>query len=227
MHKTLYPTAFCAFFLNPFPRIPSTPPFSPPAMRPLLIVLSAPSGAGKSTLCDKLLAEFPDIVYSVSCTTRAPRGAEVDGEDYYFLDRPTFEARIAKGEFLEHAEVHGNHYGTLRTTVESAFAEGLSIVMDIDVAGAAQVRSYVRALPEGNPLREGFLDIFITAPSMEELRRRLVARAEDAPDVIERRLANAATEMASAHLYSARIVNDRLDVAYAELRDLILAARER
>jgi guanylate kinase len=196
-----------------------------PRTRPLLIVVSAPSGGGKSTLCDRLLEEFPDIVYSVSCTTREPRGAEVDGEDYFFLTQEGFLDRVAKGEFLEHALVHGNHYGTLKATVCEAFAEGLSVLMDIDVAGAAQVRAMVGGLPAGDPLREGFLDIFIQAPSPEELRRRLVARGEDTAEAIDLRLRNAAAELQSAPLYRHVLVNDVLDRAYGELRGIVLAAR--
>lgn len=193
--------------------------------KPLLIVVSAPSGAGKSTLCDRLLAEFPDIDYSVSCTTRDPRGAEIDGEDYHFMTRLGFEQRVARGEFLEHAEVHGNLYGTLRATVEDAFHDGQSIVMDIDVAGAAQVRAYVATLPPDNPLRRGFVDIFITAPSLDELRRRIVTRGEDPPEAVELRMHNAVEEMKAAPLYRYRLVNDDLDRAYAELRSIILAER--
>lgn len=193
--------------------------------RPLLIVVSAPSGGGKSTLCDRLLGEFPDIVYSVSCTTREPRGAEVDGEDYFFLSREGFQDRVARGEFLEHALVHGNYYGTLKSTVYEALAEGQSVLLDIDVAGAAQVRGIVATLPPGDPLREGFLDIFVKAPSMDELRRRLVSRGEDAPETIELRLRNAAEELKSAPLYRHVLVNDVLDRAYAELRGIIQDAR--
>ena len=191
--------------------------------KPLLIVVSAPSGAGKSTLCDRLLAEFPDIDYSVSCTTRDPRGAEVDGEDYFFMTREGFLARVARGEFLEHAEVHGNLYGTLRATVEDAFKDNQSIIMDIDVAGAAQVRAYVATLPPDNPLRRGFVDIFITAPSLDELRRRIVSRGEDAPEAIELRMRNAVEEIKSAPLYRYQLVNDDLERAYAELRGIVLA----
>ena len=193
--------------------------------KPLLIVVSAPSGAGKSTLCDRLLAEFTDIDYSVSCTTRDPRGAEVDGEDYFFMTREGFEARVANGDFLEHAEVHGNLYGTLKATVEDAFAENQSIIMDIDVAGAAQVRDHVATLPADNPLRRGFVDIFISAPSLEELRRRIVTRGEDSPEAIELRMRNAVEEMKAAPLYRYHLVNDDLERAYAEFRSIILAER--
>lgn len=191
-------------------------------MKPLLIVMSAPSGAGKSTLCDLLLQEFPEITYSISCTTRAPRGMEEDGVDYFFLSKEAFEAAVAEGKLLEHAVVHGNCYGTPEDPVRSAIAEGQSILMDIDVVGAQQVRDYVASLPAGDPLREGFVDIFIEPPSMEELRRRLFGRGEDAPEVIEVRLNNAAGEMARAGEFTYRVVNDELDLAYRRLRDILL-----
>ena len=189
--------------------------------KPLLIVVSAPSGAGKSTLCDKLLAEYSDIVYSVSCTTRAPRGAERDGIDYNFMTEEEFNARVADGDFLEHATVHGNSYGTLRETVSSAMQSGNSVMMDIDVQGAAQVRDALSRMDQDSPLVRGFVDIFIMPPSVEELRRRLIARGEDAPGVIETRLANAEDEISQAGLYKYRIVNDELDKAFAELRAII------
>ena len=143
------------------------------------------------------------------------------------MTRRGFEERVARGEFLEHAEVHGNLYGTLRATVEDAFHDGQSIVMDIDVAGAAQVRAYVATLPPDNPLRRGFVDIFITAPSLDELRRRIVGRGEDSPESIELRMRNAVEEMKAAPLYRHRLVNDDLDRAYAEFRSIILAERAR
>ena len=191
-------------------------------MKPLLIVMSAPSGAGKSTLCDLLLQEFPEITYSISCTTREPRGQEEDGIDYFFLSREEFARRVREGMLLEHATVHGNLYGTPADPVREAFAEGQSVLMDIDVAGAAQVREAVARLPEGDPLREGFVDVFIEPPDMEELRRRLVGRGEDAPETIELRLRNAEGEMARAGEFAYRVVNDDLDMAYRRLRDIIL-----
>ena len=191
-------------------------------MKPLLIVMSAPSGAGKSTLCDLLLQEFPEITYSISCTTREPRGQEEAGIDYFFLSREEFARRVREGMLLEHATVHGNLYGTPADPVREAFAEGQSVLMDIDVAGAAQVREAVARLPEGDPLREGFVDVFIEPPDMEELRRRLVGRGEDAPETIELRLRNAEGEMARAGEFAYRVVNDDLDMAYRRLRDIIL-----
>ena len=193
-------------------------------MKPLLIVMSAPSGAGKSTLCDLLLQEFPEISYSVSCTTRAPRGEEEDGQDYFFLSPAEFDRYVAEGRLLEHATVHGNRYGTPAAPVREAFAEGQSVLMDIDVAGAEQVRRYVATLPEDDPLRQGFVDIFIEPPDMEELRRRLEGRGEDSPETSALRLGNAQGEMARAGEYRYRVVNDDLQMAYRRLRDIVLNA---
>ena len=189
---------------------------------PLFLVLTAPSGAGKSTLVRMLREEFPATVYSVSCTTRAPRGEEKDGVAYHFLSDEEFLRRVAAGEFLEHALVHGHRYGTLKSAVEGPLAEGRWVVLDIDVAGAAQVRDIVRKMPEDAPLRRGFLDLFIDVPSIEELRRRLEKRGEDAPDVIETRLRNAEGERARKGEFAAVVVNDDLATAYAELRAAVL-----
>ena len=191
--------------------------------QPLFLVLTAPSGAGKTTLVNLLRAEFGSFVYSVSCTTRAPRGGEKDGVAYHFLSDGEFLRRVAAGDFLEHAVVHGYRYGTLRAAVEGPMAEGRSVLLDIDVAGAAQVREIVRSLPPDAPLKRAFLDVFIDVPSLEELRRRLEKRGEDAPDVIERRLRNAEGERARRGEFSAIVVNDDLETAHAELRALVLA----
>lgn len=192
--------------------------------KPLLIVVSAPSGAGKSTLCNKLLAESESLVYSISCTTRKPRGQEQNGVAYHFLTEEEFVARIEKGDFLENAIVHGNRYGTLRSTVEEALENGKSIIMDIDVAGAAQVRDIINALPEDNLIRNSFIDIFITVPSIEELEARLNKRGEDAPDVIQKRLNNAKGEIARANEYQHIVVNDDLERAYIELCSILVEA---
>ena len=184
--------------------------------------MSAPSGCGKSTLIDMLLQEYPDLQYSISCTTRAPRGDEEDGIDYHFLTIDRFRELLAEGAFLEHAEVHGNYYGTLRQPIVDVLNEGNSMILDIDVVGAAKVRHQVmHHLPPEDPLRAGYIDIFINPPSMEELRARLVGRGTDAPDVIERRLANAEGEMARAGEYMFQVTNDDLRVAYKRLCDLI------
>ena len=190
--------------------------------KPLFIVMSAPSGCGKTTLIDLLLQEYPDLVYSISCTTRAPRGDEEDGLDYHFLTLERFRELLAEDAFIEHAEVHGNYYGTLRKPIEEVLAEGNSMILDIDVVGAAKVRHFVmHHLPPENPLRTGYVDIFINPPSLEELRARLEGRGTDAPDVIERRLANAEGEMARAGEYMFQVTNDDLQLAYRRLCDII------
>ncbi len=190
--------------------------------KPLFVVMSAPSGCGKSTLIDLLLQEYPDLVYSISCTTRAPREGEEDGLDYHFLTVERFRELLAADAFLEHAEVHGNYYGTLRRPIEEVLGEGNSMILDIDVVGAAKVRHEVmHHLPPENPLRAGYVDIFINPPSMEELRARLEGRGTDAPDVIERRLANAEGEMARAGEYMFQVTNDDLQLAYRRLCDIL------
>lgn len=190
--------------------------------KPIFLVMSAPSGCGKSTLIDLLLQEYPDLVYSISCTTREPRGEEEDGLDYHFLSVARFRELLAEDAFIEHAEVHGNYYGTLKKPIEEVLAEGNSMILDIDVAGAAKVRHYVsHHLPVTDPLRQGYVDVFINPPSMEELRARLEGRGTDAPDVIARRLANAEGEMARAGEYMYQVVNDDLNLAYRRLCDII------
>ena len=190
--------------------------------KPLFLVLSAPSGCGKSTLIDMLLQEYPDMEYSISCTTRAPRGEEEDGLDYHFLTVARFRELIAEDAFLEYAEVHGNFYGTLRQPIVDVLNAGHSMILDIDVVGAAKVRHQVfHHLPPENPLRAGYMDVFINPPSMEELRARLEGRGTDAPAAIARRLANAEGEMARAGEYMFQVTNDDLALAYRRLCDLI------
>ncbi|MGN0852972.1 MAG: guanylate kinase [Kiritimatiellia bacterium] len=190
--------------------------------RPLFIVMSAPSGCGKSTLIDLLLQEYPDLCYSISCTTRAPRGEEEDGLDYHFLTIERFRELIAENAFLEYAEVHGNYYGTLRQPIVDVLKEGNSMILDIDVVGAAKVRHFVmHHLPPTDPLRQGYMDVFINPPSLETLRSRLEGRGTDTQEVIERRLANAEDEMARAQEYMFQVTNDDLAVAYKRLCDLV------
>ncbi|MEN8254599.1 MAG: guanylate kinase [Verrucomicrobiota bacterium] len=203
------------------------PPVAPRLSRPLMIVVSAPSGAGKSTLCDRLVDEFPEVVYSVSCTTRAPRGDEKDGVHYYFLSKKEFKARIKNGEFLEHAKVHGNFYGTLEDTVLFTMEEGNHVLLDIDVQGVRQIREALVRLDPRNPIRCGFTDIFISPPSMEELEQRLRGRGTDEEKAIRKRLENAKAEMDCAAEYSFQIVNDDLETAYAELKGVVLSSQER
>jgi guanylate kinase len=192
------------------------------SLNPILVIVSAPSGAGKTTLCDRLLAEIPGMVYSVSCTTRLPRGEEVDGEDYHFLSETDFRARIEQGAFLEHAVVHGYYYGTLRESVAGALQDGQSVLMDIDVQGAAQIRKALEAAGPDDPIRGHWTDIFISPPSIEALRQRLEGRGEDAAEVIEARLENAGSEMARAREYRHLVINDDLNHAYSCLREIVV-----
>jgi len=193
--------------------------------RALLIVVSAPSGAGKTTLCNRLLAEHDCMTRSISCTTRAPRGAELDGQHYHFLTLDEFNRRVSKGLFLEHAVVHGNHYGTLRSNVEAALEAGKDVLLVIDVQGAAEVRRAAKSL--GGTLNRSYVDIFIAPPSLETLRDRLRKRGEDSPEVIESRLINARDEMERGREYQYRVVNDNLEQAYAELNSIINTEHER
>ena len=189
--------------------------------KPLFIVMSAPSGCGKSTLIDMLLQEYHDIVYSISCTTRAPRGEEEDGLDYHFLSKERFEELLKENAFLEYAKVHDNYYGTLKAPIVEVLAEGNTMILDIDVQGAAKVREYVRSLPKTDPLKIGYVDIFINPPSLEELRERLERRGTDSREVIEKRMRNAEGEMSRAGEYMFQVTNDDLSICYKRLCDLI------
>lgn len=194
--------------------------------KPLLVVVSAPSGAGKTTLCERLLSEHPEMMYSVSCTTRQPRGDEVEGEDYSFLAEEDFEARVSGGSFIEHACVHGHRYGTLRSVVEDALRSGRTVVMDIDVQGAAEIRRAVAELPADAPLRGALVDIFIAPPSLDVLRERLLGRGEDSAATIRQRMQNAQGEMSRSGEYTHVVVNRDVDRAYRELEGIIREARK-
>lgn len=195
--------------------------------KPVLMVVSAPSGAGKTTLCTKLMAEFPSIDFSISCTTRPPRGQEQDGVDYHFLTPADFDARVERGEFLEYATVHGNSYGTLKRSLTDAMAAGRDVLLDIDVQGAALVRKVLAAMDPAEALVDAFLDVFVAPPSMDELKRRLIGRGTDAADVIQKRLDKAQDEMDQQDLYGHVVVNDDLEQAYAALRCIFSVKRGR
>jgi guanylate kinase len=196
--------------------------------RPLLLVISAPSGGGKTTLCERLMAEFDGAMnYSVSCTTRQPREGEVDGTDYFFISEEEFSRRVERGEFLEYATVHGHRYGTPKHVIEDGFKCGRDILMDLDVQGVQQIRARLEQAPPDDPLRRGFVDVFIAAPSLEVLRKRLQGRGKDAAAVIERRLQMAEQEMAHWPEYQYLIINDRLDASYDSLRAIVLAEHRR
>lgn len=200
---------------------------SPGAKKNLLVVMSGPSGVGKTSIRDGLLKACGNMVVSVSCTTREPRGSEVNGKDYCFLVAPEFEARVKRGELLEHAVVHGNSYGTPRDMVEKALSSGKDVLLVIDVQGAEQVRARVAKEPAGSMLKRGFTDIFIMPPSMEELARRLTGRGEDVPEVVERRLANARQEMACSEKFRHRVVNESLPETVKQVRQILEAERRK
>ncbi len=189
---------------------------------PILLVVSAPSGAGKTTLCNRLRAEFPRILYSVSCTTRPPRAGERDGVDYHCMGESEFKKRVEAGEFLEYARVHAHWYGTLRRPVEAALTERRDVLMDIDVQGASQIRAAVAASP-GDLLARAYVDVFVMPPSIAALGERLTRRGQDSEETIARRLAQASEEMNRRNDYRYIVVNDELDRAYDELRAIYLA----
>ena len=164
--------------------------------------------------------------YSISCTTRPPRAGERDGHDYYFLTPEEFRRCSESSGLLEEAEVHGYAYGTPRQPVEKALRAGRDVLMDIDVQGADRIRRLISCEPD-SLLARAYVDVFVMPPSMEELRCRLESRGKDSPDVIERRLANAAREMQARGEYQYVVINDDLERAYDELRDIVLTERRR
>jgi guanylate kinase len=180
-----------------------------------VFIISAPSGSGKSTLVARLMDQVADLTFSVSYTTRKPRGSEVDGEAYYFISREEFEERIERDEFLEYAEVFGNYYGTHLSALEIAKNKGKDLVLDIDVQGAAQLK---KRIPDA-------VTIFILAPSREILEHRLRARSQDSDEVISRRLADAAREIGNYDLYDYVLVNNDLNLAAETLQAIVKAER--
>ena len=187
----------------------------------ILFLISAPSGGGKSTLL-KLLSENPDFTYSVSCTTRAPRPGEEDGRDYHFLSVAEFERRIAAGEFIEHAQVHGNFYGTLRRPILDSMDSGLDVMMDVDIQGAARIRADADAR-----LQAALVDIFLMPPSLAEVRRRLLKRGTETPGQLEVRLRNAETEMAQWKNYRYTILSGTPMQDFENFRAIMQAERMR
>lgn len=180
-----------------------------------LIIFSAPSGSGKSTLVQHLMTEYPELrlKFSISCTSRAPRGTERNGVEYFFLSPDKFRQKISAGEFLEYEEVYQDKfYGTLKSLVETQAERGENVVFDVDVKGGCTIKKYYG---------DRALSVFIQPPSVEELRKRLVGRATDAPEVIEQRLAKAEYELTFADKFDKVIINDDLDVAKAEAYQIV------
>ena len=183
----------------------------------IVFIISAPSGSGKSTIVNGLLETVPGLRFSISYTTRAPRGHECDGESYYFTTVEKFEEMRLQGEFLESAEVFGNCYGTHQSELDFARAEGKDLVLDIDVQGAAQLK---RKIPEA-------VTIFVLAPSREILEQRLRARSEDSEAVIQRRLKGAAEEIRNYHLYDYVLINREVNSSVDTLASIVKAERTR
>lgn len=184
--------------------------------RGLMFVLSSPSGAGKTTLSRGLLETDPEIVMSVSATTRPPRPGETEGRDYYFVSVEDFGLMVNNGEFLEHAKVFGNYYGTPRAPVEDALASGRDVLFDIDWQGTQQLKENAR---------EDVVSVFILPPSTQELERRLHARAQDTTDVVAQRMAKAADEMSHWAEYDYIIVNQDIAQSRAQVRAILDAER--
>jgi guanylate kinase len=176
-----------------------------------VFVITGPSGVGKGTLIERLLERIPELELSVSATTREPRPGELDGRDYHFLTPEEFERRVEAGDFLEHATYSGNRYGTLREEVERRLAEGRSVVLEIEVQGARQVRD---AMPEA-------VQIFIAPPDPQVLRERLEGRGTDSPEAIQERLRTAETELAARDEFPHVVVNDEVQEAASELEGLV------
>lgn len=178
-----------------------------------LIIFSAPSGSGKSTIINHLLQQDLNLAFSISATSRPPRGTERDGVEYFFLTPDEFRERIARGEFLEYEEVYpGRFYGTLKSQVEKQLDAGQNVVFDVDVVGGCNIKKYYG---------ERALSVFIQPPSVEELRRRLVGRGTDAPEVIEDRVAKAEYELGFAPQFDVVVVNDNLEEAQQRAYDVI------
>ncbi len=186
--------------------------------RGLMFVISSPSGAGKGTLSRNILDTDRDMTLSISVTTRDRRPSEINGVHYHFISQQRFLSMRDGGELLEWAEVHGNYYGTPHAPVEEALASGRDVLFDIDWQGAAQLREKMAG---------DVVSVFILPPSMDELRSRLTRRAEDAPEVIEKRLVNARREIAEWSNFDYVVVNDDLDAAFADLTAILRAERSR
>jgi guanylate kinase len=187
----------------------------------ILLVVSGPSGSGKTTLC-RQLANAGEVRYSISCTTRAPRPGEENGKDYHFLTEEDFRRRLSTGDFLEHALVHGNLYGSLKSEVVAHLKNGTDVVMDIDIQGAEQIRTCL-----DNDIQRAFVDLFVMPPSEAELHERLCGRGTDSAETIDLRMANALEEMRHWKNYGYLLVSSTREADYAKFQALVTAERLR
>lgn len=181
-------------------------------MKPRLFVISGPSGVGKSTLIRRLLREFVDIKFSVSYTTRKPREKEINGKDYFFIEQQSFQTMISQGDFLEWAEYNGNFYGTSKKLIQSYFADNFSCLLEIEIAGAKQIRSI---------FKHDSVFIFIAPPDIYDLKKRLQKRGTDNSKIIDERFLIAKKEMEESKFFDHTIVNKNIDNSYNELKDII------
>lgn len=183
--------------------------------RGLLITVSGASGTGKGTVCKRLLEAMPTLEYSISATTRAPRAGEVDGREYFFFSREEFIEKLKRNEFLEHADVYGNYYGTLKSYVDSRRDAGCDVLLEIDTQGALKVKN---ACPDG-------IFIFLLPPSLEELKQRIMGRGTESPESLKKRLSAAPAEIDMGRQYDYVVVNDSIDNAVEKLKAIITAER--
>ena len=186
------------------------------------LILSGPSGSGKSSISKEIMRKYPEITFSISCTTRQPRGTEKNGVEYYFITREEFRKKIEGDLFIEYAEVHGNYYGTLKSEVLDRVAKGIDVILDIDVQGAEKVRELCRKDEMFEKCTEF---VFVAPPSCQELERRLRGRGTDAEEVILKRLSNSKQELARWKEYSYLLINDDFESAVERFNALLLAFR--
>lgn len=179
----------------------------------VLIILSGPSGTGKGTICKELLRSYPNLHYSVSATTRAPREGEINGINYWFIAKDEFQTMVENDDLLEWAEVYGNYYGTPKRYVQQQLDSGKDVVLEIDIQGAMQIK---QKFPQG-------VFIYVVPPSLEELADRIYKRGTDAPEVIKKRLSSAAVELASAYNYHYVVVNDSVQAAVSKIEAILIA----
>ena len=194
------------------------------AASPLLVLISAPSGGGKTTLCQHLLAARPQMTRVVTCTTRPPRAGERDGADYYFLDAGSFLKRVQAGNFLEHATVYGNSYGTLKAEVLGKLRHGKDVLLNVDVQGAATIREKAQEVPE---LKRALISVFLTPPSLSIVEERLRKRGTDSPAVIQKRLGVARQEIAHWRHFDYLLLSASIDEDMRRMMAIIEAEKLR
>jgi guanylate kinase len=185
--------------------------------QPFLIIISSPSGAGKSTLCKMIIENNDDIKLSISCTTRKKRDKEIDGKDYFFINKEKFDEMIKQNQFIEHAEVFSNFYATPKENVDSQLAKGNCVLFDIDWQGARQIKEKFD--------KNHILSIFILPPSLEELHKRLQSRAQDDEKTVSQRMKKAVNEISHYHEYDFVLINDDLEKTFAKINSLIMAKK--